>query len=760
MRKLLYQGSVKNLYQRDDKIEFEFTDQYSIFDWGVMPDQIEAKGENLAKTTALFFEKLHNANSFGSLIKPHFLTQESYDSLMQTESFARMKSNGAKTHFLGYQAPSSILVNQVAILKPHFEKDTYNYQAYENRPEDTLIPLEVVWRLGAPEGSSILKREKNLQPNQNFSSIRVELFTKLEPQDRHLDTKRAQEMAGLSDIELEDMINQTKIIAILLENTFVKIGFKLWDGKLEFAFGKSINGQREIILVDSIGPDELRLTHKGFSFSKEYLRNIYKNSTWHKELCAHKINFGDNFKVETKSKPTPLTTEQKNTAAAIYNNIYDSLKSEELTLNAEIQRQITVAPHKVVIFGKGGREHALASHLAKESQIEKVFVIPGNPGMASPKILTYDVDPTDYLSFCQNNHVQYALIGPEDLLEAGLADELEAGGIPCASPNQMAAKLESSKAFAKNLMAKYEIPTASFCNFTNSELAKKYVNESEQNSFVVKLSGLAAGKGVIICHQKDEALKAIEGLAPNNEELVIEEFMEGKEVSFFALCLGENYKILGTACDYKRLKDNNVGPNTGGMGCYSPASWLSHDELAEIKNKILEPSLHALAQEKIFFKGTIFIGLMMTNEGPKVLEYNVRFGDPETQTILPRLSTNLHQVLRSMAINSPERFNSSKIKYGDQVSVHVVKAAKGYPGTQGVVIERGQVIHNELESTEQTQLFFAGIKEQDQKFYTNGGRVLGVTNLGPDIENARKEAYKKINLIHFGGEQYRKDIGL
>ncbi len=761
MRKLLYQGSVKNLYQIDNQIEFEFTDQYSIFDWGVMPDMIPGKGKALAQLTTFFFEKLQNPHTFNKLTRPESIGQKVWENLINSNTLSTLKVHGALTHFKAYKEPSSILVDQVKIEHPSKNAEgKYDYSSYQQNLENTLIPLEVVWRLGAPAGSSLLKREKHIYPNQKFADIRIEFYTKLEPQDRLLTNDEAIAMAGLKEAELKELEELTKIFAITLENTFAQAGFTLWDGKFEFAFGKTQEGNREIILVDSIGPDELRLTDHDLSFSKEYLRSCYHHTKWYQELSQNKKTYKDDFKVQTKSTPQRLTANQLAIASEIYTSIYNSLINKKLSLGSSMQEHLNHQGKNIVVFGKGGREHALAFHLAKSEDVKQVFVIPGNSGMQSDKIKSLSVDDDKYISFCKDNHIAYAIIGPEDLIEAGLADDLLAAGIACVSPNQKAGKLESSKAFAKDLMAKNNIPTASYQNFNNTQVALTYIEQNDEKPYVVKLSGLAAGKGVIICQNKAQTQTAIKELAPNNEELVIEEFLEGKEVSFFALCLENEYQLLGTACDYKRLKDNDEGPNTGGMGCYSPAYWLKETELKTIESDILLPTLKALKSEGINFKGTLFIGLMMTNNGAKVLEYNVRFGDPETQTILPRLKSNLHPVFMAMGQDDSNSFKKQTIEYYDQASVHIVKAAKGYPGTGGMVVEKGQKITTAVKNSDNTQLFFAGIKSEEHHFVTNGGRVLGLTNLGKDIPEARKLAYKNIELVHFQGEQYRKDIGL
>mgnify|MGYP003685351621 CR=1 FL=1 len=313
-------------------------------------------------------------------------------------------------------------------------------------------------------------------------------------------------------------------------------------------------------------------------------------------------------------------------------------------------------------------------------------------------------------------------------------------------------------------MNKYHIPTAEFETFTSFESAKTYILNSNWECFVVKQSSLAAGKGVIIANNKNEAIKASSELLNIDTEILIEEFLEGQEVSYFAICLGEDFKVLGDACDYKRLKDNNQGPNTGGMGCYSPAYWLSADQSHQIKTQVLIPTLQAMKSENLFFKGVLFIGLMMTKDGPKTLEYNIRFGDPETQTILPLISAGFTDVIQAVAFQNKEGFRKTQIKHNSHTSVHIVKASKGYPGINGEEIEINKKISNNILLNKNLHLYFAGVKKElsshsTSSLLTSGGRVLGITSIAEDLKDARSKAYQQIKRISFDGEQYREDIG-
>ena len=747
MKKLIYQGSVKNLFEvSENEIEFEFTDNYSIYDWGIMPDSINGKGNCLANMANTFFTELSKPEL--KINMPPFYSHDHFDQLLASETFKDITLNGVKNHFIEQVSSQSIKVKKVDILHPVKNEADFEYKAYNNKPENTLIPLEVVFRFGAPLGSSYLKRHPEIEVNSFFKTAVIEFYTKLEPFDRKLSNEEAKKIAALSSKEFNEIIERTEILALYLQNRFMDMNLDLWDGKFEFAFGESVEGNREIILVDSIGPDELRLTHNSFPFSKEFLRQHYQDTQWLK-------HFKETQSRDIVPKKLPLIIKRK--AEQIYSYLNNCLQEKQTDFPEIIKDEIY--PYNVIIFGQGGREHALADHLSKSNEVKHVYVIPGNPGINGHKYSSHIVDPVEYIPYCKHHQIKYAVIGPEVLLEDGLTDKLEENGILTASPSKKASLLESSKAYAKDFMAKYNIPTADYKNFTSTTDALNYVKEHDSNRFVVKLSALAAGKGVILCQNKEDTYTAIKTLAPNNEEIVIEEFLTGKELSFFALCLNDEFLSIGTACDYKRLKNNDEGPNTGGMGCYSPTYWLNAVDKKYIEESIITPTLKGMLQENRSFKGTLFVGIMMTDKGPKVLEYNVRFGDPETQTLLPRLSQNLSTVFMAMATNNIGLFKRLENAESEKFSVHIVKAAKGYPGTNGDVVEKGQaILVDETKLSNFAKIYFAGVNKKDTSFITNGGRVLGVTTLGENLEDTRAQAYQNIKACTFEGEQYREDI--
>ncbi|MAX66217.1 MAG: phosphoribosylamine--glycine ligase [Bacteriovoracaceae bacterium] len=750
MKNLIYQGSVKNIYDHGDKLEFEFTDQFSIFDWGVMPNAIPSKGIFLADITEVLFIKLMQSSTYQTLVCPNFYCHERYQTLLKTPQYKALAQQGAKTHYLARTSQNSIAVKKYKVYQPKIlNSNEYHYKEYEKNPHNALIPLEVVFRLGVPKGSSLLERSPKLKPNELFKEVMIEFYTKLEPKDRLLSEKEALQISGLTKAELQELKRLTEIYALSLHHIFSHSQIKLWDGKFEFAFGKKEQGKREIILADSIGPDELRLSFNGLSLSKEYLRSLYKETKWYTSFVKNK---------NCDNKPRELTSQEIKKASHIYLSLSKALKvpSQATQLLKELEESLL---SKILILGKGGREHALAEHLRRSTHVKEVYVSPGNPGMSSAKIKLANISPHELVQFCKTKNIDFVVIGPEDLLAKGIADTLQDNGLACAAPSKAAAQMESSKVFAKKFMQKYNIPTAKFHSFSDTKLALSYLQENKMHHSVIKLSALAAGKGVVVCQSLKEGLAALKQLAPNNEEIIIEEKLIGKEVSYFALCLEEEYQILGTACDYKRLQDQDQGPNTGGMGCYSPADWLSKSELLEIENKILKPTLKAMKSEQIKFKGVLFIGLMITETGPKVLEYNVRFGDPETQTILPRLKTNLFNSIRAVAYENVSLLKEIDTKFDFKNSVHIVKAAKGYPSFRAEEIEKDVPIINNFKTSSCEQVYFAGVSKKDQSLLTNGGRVLGITSLANNKEQARSKAYEIINQISFSGEQYRKDIG-
>ena len=410
----------------------------------------------------------------------------------------------------------------------------------------------------------------------------------------------------------------------------------------------------------------------------------------------------------------------------------------------------------ILIIGSGGREHALCWKLADSIDDGYIYAIPGNPGMAESPDISIE-DNAAIVEFAKGAKIDLVVVGPEVPLMNGLVDDLTAAGIRAFGPTAAAAQIEGSKSFAKNLMKKYGIPTARYEVFTAAEPARAYIRETGA-PIVIKADGLAAGKGVVVAMTEREALDAIDrimedgsfGTAGNS--VVIEEFMEGEEASLLAFTDGKVIRPMISAQDHKRAFDGDKGPNTGGMGTYAPAPVMTPEMTARAVEEILKPTIEAMAKEGRPYHGCLYAGLMITSEGPKVVEFNARFGDPETQVVLPLLDGNLAEI---MCACCEGRLADVPIAWKDGAAVCVVLAAGGYPGQY----EKGHEIHGIADAEDMGALVFhAGTAERKGKIVTNGGRVLGVVGRGADISSAVRAAYAAAEKISFEGLYYRKDI--
>jgi phosphoribosylamine---glycine ligase len=414
----------------------------------------------------------------------------------------------------------------------------------------------------------------------------------------------------------------------------------------------------------------------------------------------------------------------------------------------------------VLLLGSGGREHALAIALAKSPLLKTLFVAPGNPGMETiaRRALFDTSNHSAVTEFCKASHVDLVLVGPETPLVAGIADYLEGQGILVFGPSKAAARLEGSKAFAKEFCRHHGIPSAAYACFTSAAPAKAYVRE-QGAPIVVKADGLAAGKGVIVAARIGEAEAAIDRMLSGEfgtagQTIVVEEFLHGEEVSFFALCDGTRALEFAAAQDHKRAGDGEHGPNTGGMGAYSPAPIMTLALREWVMQEIVFPALKGMAAMGAPFKGVLFAGLMITQEGPKLIEFNVRFGDPETQAILPRLQEDLLALLFACAKGElPER----QIRLSTNAALTVVLAAKGYPGAP---LKGSEILGVEdAAAMPFVSLTHAGTKREGERLIADGGRVLNVTGLGTDVAEARARAYAAVEKIDWPGGYYRRDIG-
>src|SRR3954447_3798989 len=418
----------------------------------------------------------------------------------------------------------------------------------------------------------------------------------------------------------------------------------------------------------------------------------------------------------------------------------------------------------VLVIGKGGREHALVWKLAQSPRAGRVFCAPGNAGTAQDGV-NVPIDPTELnklARFAEKENVGLTVVGPEEPLALGIVDHFQKAGLRIFGPTKEAARLEASKVFAKPLMRHADVPTAEFRVCDHPDPARTFV-ESREYPVVVKADGLAAGKGVVVCASTAEALAAIDRIMVREEfgpaagrQVVIEKRLEGEELSIQALVSGRTIIPLPPTQDHKRAYDGDAGPNTGGMGAYCPAPLATPELLDALDREILVPTVHAMKRGRRPFRGVLYAGVMVTNQGPRVLEYNCRFGDPETQPLLLRLRTDLLDLLEAAVDERLDEFEG-KVAWDPRPAVCVVIASQGYPATY----EKGRVISGLAEAAKlpDVKVFHAGTRQDGGRVMTDGGRVLGVTALGDTLADARRRAYEAVSLLGFSGAIYRRDIG-
>ncbi|HHY83138.1 MAG TPA: phosphoribosylamine--glycine ligase [Clostridiales bacterium] len=410
---------------------------------------------------------------------------------------------------------------------------------------------------------------------------------------------------------------------------------------------------------------------------------------------------------------------------------------------------------KVLVVGGGGREHAIVWKLSQSPRVAKLYCAPGNGGIASLAECV-NIKATDLegiAAFAKENQIDLTVVAPDDPLAMGMVDRLEVEGLCAFGPRKAAAELESSKVFAKQFMKKYGIPSAKYEAFDRYEDAVSYLAQS-QFPIVIKADGLALGKGVVIAFSLEEGITAVKEMMLDRKfgdagkRVLIEEFLTGPEVSILAFTDGNTFVPMVSSQDHKRAYDNDEGPNTGGMGAFSPSRYYTPEIAQYVEKNIIEPTIRGMREEGRTFQGVIYFGLMLTPSGPKVLEYNARFGDPETQVVLPRLKTDLLEIMEAVI---EKRLNQVRIQWDDRAAVCVVLASAGYPGSyrKGLPIE----INTDC------LIFHAGTKRTEHGLVTDGGRVLGVTALGENVEDCVRKVYEHIKSIHFEGMHYRRDIG-
>lgn len=417
---------------------------------------------------------------------------------------------------------------------------------------------------------------------------------------------------------------------------------------------------------------------------------------------------------------------------------------------------------KILVIGRGGREHAIICALKKSPRVEKIYCAPGNGGISCDAINVPidEMDKEKMRRFAKNEKIDLAVVAPDNPLAEGMVDFLESGGIPCFGPTKKAAQIESSKIFAKKLMEKYNIPTAAYQAFDDAKTAIEYLKHQKKYPVVIKADGLALGKGVIIADDFEKASQAVSDMILNQKfgssgkKIVIEEFLTGPEISVLCLTDGKTVKPMLSSMDHKRAFDNDTGPNTGGMGAIAPNPVYSEEVAQQCMKKIFIPTIKAMENEGCEFSGCLYFGLMLTPNGPKVIEYNCRFGDPETQAVLPLLETDLLEIMEAI---KRKRLGEVEVKFSKKHSVCVVMASKGYPKaySKGFLIsgldENGQV--------NGAKIYHAGTVLENNQFKTSGGRVLGISTTADSLEEAIRLAYDAAYKIRFQGSWFRKDIG-
>tara|TARA_B100001971_G_C18268046_1_gene596627 strand:+ start:61502 stop:63592 length:2091 start_codon:yes stop_codon:yes gene_type:complete len=693
--KLIYEGSTKNIIENQGTYSFDFKDDYSVFDWGKMPDLLENKGFYLCQIGGVLFEYL--------------------------------STKGIKHHMLSY-------FNHKMQIQ-HFELSQF-------------INLEVIFRFGVPTGSSLIK--SGYKEGEKFQTPLVEYTTKREAIDRKLTEKEAIQISGLNQQSFKNLHDKTIEIATILKEFFADLDIELWDGKFEFAQNK--NG--ELILTDSIGLDELRLSYKGQYFSKELLRQYYRQTNFYKEIEAQKVELGRIEHSRVKNRPSNLAPNVKKHMEQMYEAIYRLIvqgnRDKLDTWNT--QNALHQFNQKVIIYGEGGREHTIAQSIMHSPFVSDVFMHTKRHGLFEHIKDIYFEDDQDFIDFCHEQRIDLVIIGPEAPLCRGLADKLRENHINTLGAGLIASQLESSKIFTKNFLEKAKIKTAQSFSFDSFQSANSFLKQSLWPNFVIKVDGLAAGKGVAVCDSQEEALKELE-LFNNNypkTRFLIEEKLNGREVSLFYLIDENKIKFIGDACDHKALLDGNLGPNTGGMGTYSPCDWLDQKRLSSIQSELSSKIMQTLKASDFNYNGILFVGLMVDEKDYNVLEFNIRLGDPETQVLLPRIKDDLFILFKQCALNL---LTDAQISFSQKSYVHVVCSSKNYPYSAS---EPSKIKVNQLEHG--SSLVWAGVKKEGNDIFAIGGRVCGVTACGESKIIARELAYKNINNVDFEGKYYRHDI--
>lgn len=782
---LLKKGSVKNLRGplKNGEIVFEFTDDFSVFDWGKMPDTIPEKGKALLGIATHLFQELAHPHSWKEFLRDEktvalLRTLTSFEKILP-ELCRELESIGMRSCFRGLFPKESSLkdatglrVEALRILPPKSiqskEGIIFDYSGIEANSPNSLIPLEIVFRHKLTDRSSFFERnpESPLKPGHRFQLPLIEYFTKLEPTDRFIASREeACRIGRISEEKRTELELRAILLSLWLERECRVRDLELVDGKFEWGF----DGEGRIILADAIGPDELRLMElrnsngKPDRLSKEFLREYYLESAWFKELVELKKGPLEPGWQKTVKKEIPrLPAEGIQKATALYR---------------KLERRFR--PETVLLFGAGGREHAIARKLLESPNIRALHWAPAQdvgvaqleamlgahafPFSNRKRIVQWKEDTwssmkaDDLVQKATERGVTLVIFSQDSDLASGAADHFRDAGFSVFGPSMTASRIEWSKLFSKEICAAAGVPTARSYSVRGVENAKKKLTElpwSETERWVVKADGLALGKGVVVAETKADALASIDGLLVHGETFLIEEFLNGTECSWFALADGETFSLLDPAKDYKRLREDQKGPNTGGMGSVSPAPG-THPELRErIRNEIFAPIFAELKKRDIRYQGLLYAGMMIFDDHLSVLEFNARFGDPEAQALLPRMQDDLLEWMGAVAEKTLLDYPRD-VPFSDDVSVYVVAAAEGYP-------ERSRIgaaipLDERLIATDDYR--FSGVTENAGKWLVSGGRVLGALGRGANAEIARKDAYAKLEPVLFPGAQIRKDIG-